>query len=109
MQLSNNMLLHQISVSVRNNESIFLRDLESQSTTVMFENFWYLPDCGSVAEESNHALRLMAGQELIKVSVLHVLCDHTQRVRAHTHRQQPDDVGVFQSWHDLYLLQEIIL
>lgn len=69
---------------------------------------WYQPDCWSVAEESDHALGLMARQELIKVSILHVFSDHTQRVRAHTYCQQPDDVGVFQSWHDLYLLQEII-
>lgn len=63
----------------------------------MFEKIWYEPDCWSVAEESDHALRLMARQELIKVSVLHVFGDHTQRVGAHTHCQQPDDVGVFQS------------
>lgn len=88
-----------------NNVSIFHRDLKSQSTIVIalpvsiaiLENFWYLPDCGSVAEESDHALGLMARQELIKVSILHVLGDHTQRVRAHTHCQQPDNVGVFQS------------
>lgn len=49
----------------------------------------------------------MARQELVEVSVLHVLRDHTERVAADAHSQQPNDVGVLQTRHDLYLFQEI--
>lgn len=48
------------------------------------------------------------GQELVEVSILHVLCYHAQGVVPHAHAQQPDDVGVLQPGHDLDLLQEII-
>lgn len=47
-------------------------------------------------------------EELVQVSILHVLRDHAQRVRVHTHRQQTDDVGVPQARHDPDLLQEVV-
>lgn len=49
----------------------------------------------------------MARQELVEVSVLHVLRYHTERVAADAHSQQPNDVGVLQTRHDLYLFEEI--
>jgi len=54
------------------------------------------------------ALDLPLGQEHVEVSVLHVLSHHAQRVGGHAHAQQPDDVGVVQTRHDLYLLQEVV-
>jgi hypothetical protein len=39
----------------------------------------------------------MAGQELVEVIVLHVLCDHAEGVAADTHGQQTDNVGVLQT------------
>lgn len=60
-----------------------------------------------VAYQSKLSLWLMARQELVEVSVLHVLRDHTERVAADAHSQQPNDVGVLQTRHDLYLFQEI--
>lgn len=48
------------------------------------------------------------GEVLVEVSALHVLRHHAQGVAAHTHAQQPDDVGVFQAGQDLYLLQEVV-
>lgn len=50
----------------------------------------------------------MAGQKLVEVSVLHVLCDHTERIAVDTHSKQANDVGVLQTGHDLYLFQEVI-
>ena len=50
----------------------------------------------------------MTGKELVEVAILHVFCDHAERVAVHAHRQQADDVGVLQPRHDLYLLQEVV-
>lgn len=50
----------------------------------------------------------MAGQELVEVSILHVLCDHAEGVTADTHGQQTDYVRVLQTRHDLNLLQEVV-
>lgn len=50
----------------------------------------------------------MAGQKLVEVSVLHVLCDHTERVAIDANSKQANDVGVLQTGHDLYLFQEVI-
>lgn len=47
-------------------------------------------------------------QELVQVSIFHVLSDHAQRVRVHAHRQQTDNVGIPQTRHDPDLLQEVI-
>lgn len=66
------------------------------------------PDSGGVAEQSELPLWFMAGQELVEVSVLHVLCDHTEGVAVDAHRQQSYDVGVLQARHDLYLFQKVI-
>lgn len=54
------------------------------------------------------ALDLTLRQEHVEVSVLHVFGHHAQRVGRHTHTQQPDDVGVVQTRHDLYFLQEVV-
>lgn len=47
-------------------------------------------------------------EELVQVSIFHVLSDHAQRVCVHTHCQQTDNVGVPQARHDSDLLQEVI-
>ena len=47
-------------------------------------------------------------EELVQVSIFHVLGDHAQRVCVHTHRQQANDVGVPQTRHDPDLLQEVV-
>lgn len=65
-----------------------------------------LPDSGCIA--GGGALGLMAGQELVEVSILHVLSDHAEGVFSNAHCQQPDDVGVLESRHDLNLLQKVI-
>lgn len=44
-----------------------------------------LPDCGGVAEQGELSLGLMPGQKLVEVSILHVLCDHTERVAVDAH------------------------
>lgn len=54
------------------------------------------------------ALDLSLRKEHVEVSVLHVLGHHAQRVRGDAHTQQPDDVGVVQTGHDLDFLQEVI-
>lgn len=54
------------------------------------------------------ALDLSLRQEHVEVSVLHVLSHHAQGVRGHAHAQQPDDVGVVQTGHDLDFLQEVV-
>lgn len=54
------------------------------------------------------AFDLSLRKEHIEVSVLHVFSYHAQRVRGHTHTQQPDDVGVVQTGHDLDFLQEVV-
>lgn len=54
------------------------------------------------------ALDLPLRQEHVQVSVLHVFGHHAQRVGRHAHTQQPDDVGVVQTRHDLYFLQEVV-
>lgn len=55
------------------------------------------PDSRCVAEQSELPLWFMAGQKLVEISVLHVLCDHTKRVAVDAHSEQPDDVGVLQT------------
>lgn len=67
-----------------------------------------LRDTGDVVWNGKFAVDLPVGQELVEVSILHVLCYHAQGVVPHAHAQQPDDVGVLQPGHDLDLLQEII-
>lgn len=47
-------------------------------------------------------------EELVQVSVFHVLSDHTQRVCVHADGQQTDNVGVPQARHDSDLLEEVI-
>lgn len=54
------------------------------------------------------ALDLPLRQEHVEVSVLHVLSNHAQWVGRHTHTQQSDDVGVIQTRHNLYFLQEVV-
>lgn len=54
------------------------------------------------------ALYLPLRQEHVQVSVLHVFSHHAQRVGRHAHTQQPDDVGVVQTGHDLNFLQEVV-
>lgn len=49
-----------------------------------------------------------SAEELVQVSIFHVLSDHTQGVCVHAHRQQTDNVGVPQTRHDSDLLQEVI-
>ena len=66
------------------------------------------PDSGCIAEQSQLPLGLVAGEELVEISVLHVLCDHTERVAVDAHGKQANDVGVLQTWHDLYLFQEVV-
>jgi len=66
------------------------------------------PDGRRVAEPGQLPLGLVAGQELVEVTVLHVLRDHAQRVAVDAHGQQADDVRVLQTRHDLYLLQEVV-
>lgn len=53
-------------------------------------------------------LQSKTAEELVQVSIFHVLSDHAQRVCVHTHRQQTDDVGVPQTRHDPDLLQEVV-
>lgn len=48
------------------------------------------------------------GQVLVQVSAFHVLGDHAERVAAHTHPQETDDVGVLQAGQDLHLFQEVV-
>ena len=48
------------------------------------------------------------GQILVQISTFHVLSDHTERVAAHTHSQQTDDVWVLQARQDLHLFQEVV-
>lgn len=48
------------------------------------------------------------GQVLVQVSTFHVLGDHTERITAHTHSQQADDVRVLQARQDLHLFQEVV-
>lgn len=55
------------------------------------------PDSGCIAEQSQLPLGLVAGEELVEISVLHVLCDHTERVAVDAHGQQANDVGVLQT------------
>lgn len=66
------------------------------------------PDSRCIAEQSELSLRFVAGQKLVEISVLHVLCDHTERVAVDAHSEQANDVGVLQTGHDLYLFQEVI-
>lgn len=53
-----------------------------------------LPDSGGVAEQGELPLRLVAGQELVEVAVLHVLCYHAEGVAVDAHGQKADDVGI---------------
>lgn len=62
------------------------------------------PDSGGVAEQGELPLWLVAGQELVEVAVLHVLCDHAEGVAVDAHGQQAYDVGVLQAGHYLDLL-----
>lgn len=55
------------------------------------------PDSRRIAEQSKLSLGFVAGQELVEISVLHVLCDHTERVAVDAHSQQANDVGVLQT------------
>ncbi len=66
------------------------------------------PDRWYVVGMRECALYLSLGQEHVEVSVLHVLRHHAERVGAHAHAQQLNDVWVIQTRHDLYLLQEVI-
>lgn len=66
------------------------------------------PDRRNVVGMRECALYLSLGQEHVEVSVLHVLRHHAERVGAHAHAQQLNDVWVIQTRHDLYLLQEVI-
>lgn len=54
--------------------------------TAIAEMQWLSPDSGGVAEQSELPLGLVAGQELVEVAVLHVLCDHAQGVAVDAHR-----------------------
>ena len=66
---------------------------------------WNVPDRGFVTRlYLLHFVQLMAGQELVKVSIFHVLRDHAEGVALHTHCQQADDVRVPQPRHDPDLL-----
>lgn len=67
-----------------------------------------LPDTRNIIWNGKFAVDLPLRQELIEVSIFHVLCYHAQWVIMHTHPQKPDDIWVLQPWHDLDLLQEII-
>lgn len=67
-----------------------------------------LPDTRNIIWNGKFAVDLPLRQELIEVSIFHVLCYHAQWVITHTHPQKPDDIWVVQPWHDLDLLQEII-
>ncbi len=66
------------------------------------------PDSRCVAEQSQLSLGFVAGQELVEISILHVLCDHAERVAVDAHSEHADDVGVLQTGHDLYLFQEVV-
>lgn len=68
----------------------------------------YQPDGGDVVGVCQRALDLSLRKEHVEVSILHVLGHHAQRVRGHAHAQQPDDVGVVQTGHDLDFLQEVV-
>lgn len=67
-----------------------------------------LPDTGNVVWNCKFTVDLPLWQELIEVSILHVLCYHAQWVISHAHPQKPDDIWVLQPWHDFDLFQEII-
>lgn len=54
------------------------------------------------------ALDLPLRKKHIEVSVLHVFGHHAQRVGRNTDAQQPDDVRVVQTRHDLYFLKEVV-
>lgn len=66
------------------------------------------PDSHGIAEQSELPLGFMSWQKLIEVSILHVLCDHTERITVDAHCQETNDVWVLQTGHDLYLFQEVI-
>lgn len=85
-----------------------LRRKEKNPHRHLFLIFEHTPDCRCIAELSELSLRLVAGQKLVEVSVLHVLCDHTERVAVDAYSKQANDVGVLQTGHDLYLFQEVI-
>lgn len=74
----------------------------------VLHNDGHTPDRRNVVGVCECALQLSLGQEHVEVSVLHVLRHHAERVWAHTHAQQLNDVRVIQTRHDLYLLQEVI-
>lgn len=43
------------------------------------------PDSRCIAEQSKLSLGFMAGQKLVEISILHVLCDHTEWVAVDAH------------------------
>ena len=67
-----------------------------------------VPDGGCVVCRPCFVQKHPVGQILVEVSTLHVLSDHTERVAAHTHSQQADDVRVLQARQDLHLFQEVV-
>ena len=67
-----------------------------------------VPDGGGVVRWTALVQQHTVGQVLVEVSTLHVLCDHAERIAAHTHTQQTNDVRILQTRQDLHLLQEVI-
>lgn len=45
----------------------------------------FLPHSRCIAKQSKMSLWFVAGQELVEISVLHVLCDHAERVAVDAH------------------------
>lgn len=66
------------------------------------------PDGGRIVGGSRLIEEHSVGQVLVQVSAFHVLGDHAERVAAHTHPQETDDVGVLQAGQDLHLFQEVV-
>lgn len=86
------------------------RPPQASNGVVLFLAVWCsIPDGGLPTGAPAHLVfQLMATEELVEVTILHVLCDHAQRVVFHAHTQQPYNVEVLQARHDLHLLQEVV-
>lgn len=79
-----------------------------KQTNIAFRAATHSPDSRCIAEQGELSLGFMTGQELVQIPVLHVLCDHTERVAVDAHCQEANDVRVLQTRHDLYLFQEVV-
>lgn len=67
-----------------------------------------LPDGWSISGRPRLIEERTLRQILVEVPALHVLSDHTERITAHTHPQETDDVRILQPRQDLYLFQEVV-